>query len=191
MRETDRSLLRGCQAGDREAWEALIRRYQRLLYAIPQRCGLSEEDAADVFQTVCVKLLENLDRLTDEQHLTGWLITTTKRESWRVYELRQRREARMGPELGTVEEEGLDTLPASEPLPQEAVMKLEEEQLVRLGMEELNERCRVLLTLLYHSDPPLTYEAIAQELNVSVGAIGPTRARCLQQLKKVLLKLGF
>lgn len=191
MRDTDSSLLRGCRAGDREAWEALIRRYQRLLYAIPLRCGLSEEDAADVFQTVCVKLLENLDRLTDEQHLTGWLITTTRRESWRLYELRRRREGRSGSEPAPPDEDALEALPAGDPMPQEAVMKLEEEQLVRLGMEELNERCRVLLTLLYHSDPPLTYEAIARQLNVSVGAIGPTRARCLQQLKKVLLKLGF
>src|SRR5207253_7902824 len=61
--DSDRPLIRACLAGDRQAWETLIRRYQRLLYAIPIRCGLSEDDAADVFQTVCVRLLENLEKL--------------------------------------------------------------------------------------------------------------------------------
>ena len=46
--DPDRSLVRACLAGDRQAWESLIRRYERLLYSIPLRCGLSEDDAADV-----------------------------------------------------------------------------------------------------------------------------------------------
>src|SRR3954470_1775127 len=88
--DSDRSLIRACLAGERQAWETLIRRYQRLLYAIPRRCGLSEDDAADVFQTVCVRLLENLEKLRDEAQLTRWLITTTQREAWRVQRLRRR-----------------------------------------------------------------------------------------------------
>src|SRR5919198_4154865 len=79
VRDSDRPLVQACRAGDRRAWETLVRRYERLLYAIPLRCGLSEDDAADVFQTVCVRLLENLEKVRDEQHLTGWLITTAKR----------------------------------------------------------------------------------------------------------------
>jgi RNA polymerase sigma factor (sigma-70 family) len=168
----------------------LLRRYQRLLYAIPLRCGLSEDEAADVFQTVCLKLLENLEKLQDERHLTGWLITTTKRESWRIYELRRRLEGHAG-ETDMLDESVLGSLPDPEPLPEQELVRLAEAQLVRQALGELNERCRTLLTLLFHSDPPLTYEAIARELNVSVGAIGPTRARCLQRLRKVLERMGF
>lgn len=183
MADSDGALLQACRSGDRGAWEKLVSRYERLLYSIPIRCGLSEEDAADVFQTVCIRLLENLDRLKDQQHLTGWIILTAKRESWRVFR-QQGRTTSLDPTGDTPEA-------ASDPLPHEAVMRLEEEQLVRNGMEELGERCRQLLGWLYHFDPPLSYVEIGQRMNVSTGAIGPTRARCLQQLKRILQRMGF
>ena len=55
----DRELVQSCLKGDAEAWETLILRYQRLIYSIPIRSGFSPVDAADVFQSVCVKLLES------------------------------------------------------------------------------------------------------------------------------------
>jgi RNA polymerase sigma factor (sigma-70 family) len=191
LREADSALVRACQAGDRRAWETLIRRYQRLLYAIPIRCGLSEDDAADVFQTVCVRLLENLHKLRDEEHLTGWLITTARRESWRVQRVRRRDTPLGSDDPEDAGESPLDNLTATDLLPQEEAMRLEEEQLVRGAMEELSERCRTLLGWLYHTDPPPQYAEIARRLNVPVGAIGPTRARCLQQLKRILQRHGF
>ncbi|HEU4753729.1 MAG TPA: sigma-70 family RNA polymerase sigma factor, partial [Armatimonadota bacterium] len=72
-----------------------------------------------------------------------------------------------------------------------AVLRLEEEQLVRDAVEELGERCRTLLGWLYQTDPPPPYTEIARRLNVPVGAVGPTRARCLQQLKRLLQRRGF
>jgi len=190
LTELDRSLVRACQEGDRRAWETLVHRYERLLYAIPLRCGLSEDDAADVFQTVCIKLLENLGKLRDERHLTGWLITTARHESWRVYRQKSRY---MG-----LEEEGAGDAgdassapPGASLLPQEAVLRLEEEQMVRRAVQELGDRCRTLLEWLYQTDPTPSYAEIAKRLNVPIGAIGPTRARCLQQLKKTLQKMDF
>lgn len=191
MREQDWPLVRACEAGDRKAWETLIRRYERLLMAIPRRCGLSEEDAADVFQTVCMKLVENLSRLRDERHLTGWLITTAKHESWNIHRKRKRLEALVEPEALGSTDATTDLLVSDELLPEEAVQRLEEAQLVREALEDLGERCRLLLQLLYHSDPPLTYAEVAARLNVSTGAIGPTRGRCLVQLKKILDRNGF
>jgi RNA polymerase sigma factor (sigma-70 family) len=63
--------------------------------------------------------------------------------------------------------------------------------MVREAMGQLNERCRELLGLLYFADPPLSYAEIAQRLGMSEGSIGPARARCLIQLKKILEGLGF
>src|SRR5205814_9331612 len=76
---TDGDLLRRCQTGEERAWDALLRRYERLIYSIPLRCGLNEEDAADVFQFICIQLLNNLERVRDEEHLTAWIITLAKR----------------------------------------------------------------------------------------------------------------
>jgi RNA polymerase sigma factor (sigma-70 family) len=187
--DSDRPLIRACLSGDRQAWETLIRRYQRLLYAIPVRCGLSEDDAADVFQTVCVRLLENLEKLREEAHLTSWLITTTKRESWRVQKLRRRHEP--SSDLDESGESGLEEIPADIPPPHEEIVRLEEAQTVRLALVELGGRCQTLLELLYQTDPTPSYAEIAERLQVSVGAIGPTRARCLQKLKKILEAMDF
>lgn len=190
MRPTDSSLVRGCLAGDRQSWETLVRRYERLLYRMALSAGLSTDDAADLFQTVCLKLLQNLDKLCDDKHLTGWLITTTKHEVWRI--LRQNRRKVVSPEAGDdASEQALSSLSAPDPLPEETVLRLEEEHLVRAAMQRLGESCRVLLELLYRTDPAPPYTEIARRLNVSTGAIGPTRARCLQKLKKILVQMGF
>ena len=80
----DSQLIEGCLAGDNSAWEALISRYSRLIYSIPLKSRLSPDDAADIFQSVCLKLYEKLDTLRDHDRISSWLITTTTRECWRV-----------------------------------------------------------------------------------------------------------
>jgi RNA polymerase sigma factor (sigma-70 family) len=186
--DPDRLLVRACLAGDRNAWETLVRRYERLIYAVPVRCGLSPDDAADVFQTVCLKLLENLERLREHDRLGGWLATTANRECWRVQRLVRRdlplESAGEGPSSD-------ETLADTGPLPPDELLRLEEAQLVRAACEELQERCRRLLTLLYFTDPTPSYADIAQELGMPEGGIGPNRARCLQRLRKLLERGGF
>ena len=80
----DPALVAACLAGDGRAWEAVVDRYGRLVYSIPRRAGLSEADADDVFQAVFVALLRALPGLRDQARLSSWLITTARRESWRV-----------------------------------------------------------------------------------------------------------
>jgi RNA polymerase sigma factor (sigma-70 family) len=188
LTDSDRPLIRACLDGDRRAWETLIQRYHRLLYAIPLRCGLSEDDAADVFQTVCVRLLQNLEDLRDEDHLTRWLIITAKHESWRMQRQKRRHVA-----IGDSEETdaALEAIPSDDPLPDEAVVRMEQEQFVRLAIRELGTRCRTLLELLYQSDPPLTYVEVARKMNMTWTSIGATRVRCLQKLRKILDRMGF
>ncbi len=165
-------------------------RYERLLYSIALRCGLSEDDAADVFQTVCVKLLENLEKLRDDTHLTGWLILTARHESWRLRRRKQRYS-----NFTEVETEGEDSrlisIPAEDPTPDAILTRLEEQQIVRMAMQKLGENCRTLLRLRYQTDPPASYEEIARQMNISLGAVGPTRMRCLKQLRKILEEMDF
>ncbi|MEN3334876.1 MAG: hypothetical protein V7641_4241, partial [Blastocatellia bacterium] len=80
----DHALVAACLAGDSAAWEALVARYQRLVYSIPLKARLSADDAADIFQSVWLKLYEKLASLRDHEKLSSWLITTTTREVWRV-----------------------------------------------------------------------------------------------------------
>ena len=76
----DPELVAMCIAGDATAWETLVRRYRRFIYSIPVKFGLQPQDAADIFQTVCVKWIEHLHELRDEQKLKPWLFTTTTRQ---------------------------------------------------------------------------------------------------------------
>jgi len=187
---SDGSLVRGCIAGDRQAWETLIRRYERLLYRIALNAGLSSDDAADVFQNVCLQLLRNLDKLCNDRHLTGWIITTARREVWRLQRQKQRQITFPGADPNAPDSPLADLVDGA-PLPQETLVRLEEEQMVRTALQELGDLCRQLLALLYQTEPTPTYAEIARELNVSEGAIGPYRARCLQKLKKILQQNGF
>ena len=79
--DSDATLVARCKNGDATAWEILVARYQRLVYAIVRRIGLDEHAAADVFQTVFMRLMEHLPRLTQLDRLQAWIVTTAKREA--------------------------------------------------------------------------------------------------------------
>jgi RNA polymerase sigma factor (sigma-70 family) len=184
-RQDDRELIASCLNGEHAAWETLVSRYQRLIYSIPLKSRLSADDAADIFQSVCLKLFEKLATLREHDKISSWLITTTTRECWRV-SARSRREART---LNADDESASDSLsqiPAVEPLADEQHEMLERQQAVRNAIETLSERCRELLMMLFYEREESSYAEIARRMAMPVPSVGPTRARCLEKLKRVL-----
>ena len=181
----DRDLVAACLGGDTDAWEALISRYQRLIYSVPIRAGFSPVDAADIFQSVCLKLFQKLSELRKMEKISSWLMTTTTRECWRVVEKR-RRETQ--PQMYDEEYENdiVAQLKSAEPLADEHRITFERQQVVREAIAVLSERCRALITLLFYSKEELSYADIARQMKLPVNSIGPTRARCLQKLKRLL-----
>jgi RNA polymerase sigma factor (sigma-70 family) len=181
----DAALVHACRQGDAQAWEQLVRRYQRLIYTIPRRARLDADDAADVFQTVFQRLHRHLDNLAQPERLQAWLVTTARRETLRL--LRER--SRSAP---AIERERDDGGPASaepidpDPLPDALVEKLQLHHRVRQALERLPEPCRSLLGLLYGDDEPAAYAQIAAQLGMPEGSIGPTRARCLAKLRTLM-----
>ena len=179
---SDAELIEVCLKGSSQAWEALLVRYQRLIYSIPMRYGLPEHDANDVFQNVSLLLWENLGRVRDRDRLGAWLAITTRRECWRL--LRQRRKD------GTDMEQGLERILSAGSPSEDEFLALERQSLIRAAVGYLDQPCRDLLTLLFYMEPHPTYSEIAQTLTVPEGSIGPTRARCLEKLMKILENLG-
>lgn len=177
------ALLRACRAGDAAAWETLIRRYQRLIYAIPRRAGLSEDQAAEVFQRVCVTLFEHLDRIDRPDRLGAWLATTARRESWR--QLRRDRDT-ASLDLRDDEDSPIMQLADSALLPDELIEQAERQHNVRLALQDMDERCRNLITMLFYQPEPPAYAEVAAALGVPTGSVGPTRARCLRKLQQIL-----
>lgn len=175
----DAALIRACLRGDGHAWENLIERYERLIYSIPRRYGMSEADAAEVFQNVCITLLKQLDQLRDYEKLGAWLVTTTRRECWRQW----RQAEPMAQPQRTAHDDWNEPAVTQEPSPEEVVAEYEEYRRVRAALERLAEGCRNLLWHLYYDPTRPSYADIARRLHLPVGSIGPTRARCLEKLR--------
>lgn len=177
-REDDPSLIARCLDGDETAWVDLVGRYDRLVFAVGRRAGLTQEDAEDVFQVVFTTLYRRLESLRDQDRLAAWLITTTHREAIRV-----RRHARPHDELA-------DELPATDAPTEQIVEQELMSQTVRDAMAALDDRCAALLRALF-LETEQAYAAIAGRLGIAVGSNGPTRARCLAKLKTLLDDRGF
>src|SRR6266581_4452938 len=169
-RKSDTDIVTRCLTGDQGAWSELIDRYQRLIYSVARTLSQSSEDAADVFQQVCLELYQRLPELRDAESLPAWLITVTRRQAAAVWKSHK------------------TLLPLRDEYPALAdqIRSIENEHLVETAMLDLPERCRQLINLLYLHPFSLSYSAVAERLGVPVSSIGPTRARCLAKLRKLM-----
>lgn len=182
---SDEVLLLACRRGDAVAWEVLVKRYQRLIYAILRRAGLDEDSSADVFQEVFTSLFENLNRIEQPDRLQAWLVTTARRKTLRL--ISQERTLKKRINDGLASDSLIDEIPDGAVLPDELLTRLEEQHMVRIAIARLDGRCQKLLKLLfYDTEPPPSYAEIAALTGTPEGSIGPTRARCLQKLLKLL-----
>jgi RNA polymerase sigma factor (sigma-70 family) len=187
---SDESLVLACRGGESDAWNTLVQRYQRLIYTIPRRAGLDEDQAAEVFQRTFAKLFENLNRIRQPGSIHAWLVTTARRETLQL--IREQRT-----EQSFSQAENLDhgprseTIPDDKPLPNETLERLEEQHLVRMAIAAMDQRSRDLLNMLYYHPAPLSYAEIAAVLNIPEGSLGPTRARCLEKLRRLLERAGY
>ena len=181
----DSALIAACKQGDALAWDALFAKYKRLVYAIPLRYRLSVEDAADITQitfTLLMQNLDNLDNLGDIVNVPAWLTVVAKRHTWRLFK-RERREAN---DLH-LDEDDLDTI-----VTELGKLGVDESDRwlvshwIDQSLEKLNQRCRDMLLALYFDLQEPSYAEIAEKFGIPTGSIGPTRARCLEHLKRLL-----
>jgi RNA polymerase sigma factor (sigma-70 family) len=181
--ETVTALVAAARDGDNAAWGRLMDRYVPLAVSVARRFRLNPDEVKDVTGTVWLRLVEHLDHIREPQALPGWIVTTTRNESLRFLRSRNRMlpiDPQNSPEL-----EGEDQVEVDAGL-----LLAERRQALRDALEELRPQHRELLLLLM-ADPPLSYDAIAQKLDIPKGSIGPTRARALEQLRKTNALSGF
>jgi RNA polymerase sigma factor (sigma-70 family) len=178
----DRRLVSDCLRGDDQAWARLLDKYKNLIYSIPIKYGASREDAADMFQAVCLELFTELPRLRNTDNLRAWLMTVTAHQAFHWKRKQQRQAGR--------EVEGLaeDSLP---PLPPALAWEVEREQMVREAVDRLPPRCREMIRMLFFEQPARPYAEVAARLGLATGSIGFTRSRCLKRLQRILEELGF
>ena len=181
----DDRLVAACLKGDQQAWSALIDKYKNLIFSIPMKLGLYD-DAADIFQAVCVDLLNDLPQLREPRALPKWLMQTCYHKCLQV-RYRAEKQVPLNEENTEIASDSGD----SSMLPEDMLVQLEKEQAVRNALSELSPRCEQMVRMLFFETPPRPYEDIAKELGLATGSIGFIRGRCLEKLKQQLENMGF
>ena len=178
--DTAPGLVSAAAMGDAQAWERLVDRYAGLVWSICRAHRMSDDDAADAAQLTWLRLLENLDRIRDPARLAGWLATTCRRE---CQALQRRARSSLA-----VEEEHMDRLIGGGPAADEPVLAADQYAALWQAFQRLSEWCQQVLRALVvdAGEGPPSYRLVASRLQTPVGSLGPTRARCLGQLRKLL-----
>lgn len=177
---TTTELVLAAAGGEQSAWEELVDRYAGLVWSVVRAHRMAHADAADVVQTVWLRLVEHLDRLREPEHLGGWLGATARHEAVRV--LRRSEREQPDDDIDTRREAVAADHRDS---PEVAVLSAERGSELVSAFKRLPERCRVLLATLA-GDPPPSYAEVSQVLAMPIGSIGPTRGRCLARLRELL-----
>jgi RNA polymerase sigma factor (sigma-70 family) len=165
-------------SGDVAAWQLLVDLYAGLILAVARKIGLSELDAEDCAQNTWLALYRRRNAIKDPKAIPAWLIKTTHRGAIEL--ARRTRHISIGFEPEQTQPE----------LPDEVVMQLEREFLIRKAMERLDARCRILIEKLYLNGERPSYGQLAKQLSIASNSLGPLRTRCLDKLAKILKEMG-
>jgi RNA polymerase sigma factor (sigma-70 family) len=176
-------LVAAAAAGDRQAWEKLVDAYGRLVWSITRNHRLSQGDAADVSQTTWLRLLENIERLSEPGRVGSWLATTARRECLRVL-AKGKRTSPIGDDA-VFEFVALRSEPDTEI--EGDLLAAERAEAVRTAVAALPESSQDMLRLMM-MDPAPSYEEIAAQLGRPVGSLGPSRRRTLEKLRGMLME---
>jgi len=175
-------LVRRAADGDHQAWERLVDQFARLIWSITVEFKLVESDAADVVQTTWLRLLEHIDRIQYPDRVGSWLAATARNECLRSLAARKR--VVLGNDEAELDNAVAATV-AHAPEVDERLLADERDQVVRDALSRLPGRWQRMLEMLM-ADPPVPYAEISDQLGLPIGSIGPTRGRCLDQLRVLL-----
>ncbi len=178
---TSGDLVRAALAGSEPAWEELVDRFAPLVWSIARAHRLDRASAKDVSQEVWSRLAQRVGTIREPDRIAGWLATTARNEAIRALNKadRERPDDRIA-----------DALPPSADPAAVDLIRRDDAHTVVAAFTRLDGRCQLLLRLLL-VEPRLSYDEISEALEMPIGSIGPTRARCLDKLRRELEAEGF
>ena len=168
------------RAGIPGGMERLVRLVSPLLWHTARQCGLSTDQAEDSVQQTFLMLVRRADSIADPLAVIRWLTVTLRRQAWRDRAADLRQTGR----------EPTEALFPAQPSAEAQALLNEEQRRLWVEVEQLSQRCRRLLAVVAFSPRP-DYLAVARELQMPVGSIGPTRGRCLDKLRSRLQGDGW
>ena len=165
----DADLVARCRRGDQQAWDELVHRFSRYVYAIATRVyRLQDHDAEDVFQDVFTRTWQHLDDLRDDTAVRPWIGTLTRRLC--VDKLRS-----------TSREVAADELLETTPATRDELAEVDEALYVHEAMKQLPEHCAEILDRFFAQDQ--SYKVIGDALDLPPGTIASRISRCLRKLR--------
>jgi RNA polymerase sigma factor (sigma-70 family) len=172
----DDELVADCLKGGEEAWAELIDKYKNLIFSIPIKYGFSRDEAADIFQEVCMNLLSDLKNVREPKALPKWIIMVT---SHKCYHAKAKSQRLVSSDSEKSPVDSIEVPPVGDKLVEEA----ETEQRIREAVAAMSPRCQQLVQMLFFEEPSRPYKAIANSLGISTGSIGFMRQQCLDRLR--------
>lgn len=170
-------LMEAARGGNADALGGIVTELSPMLWQVARAAGLGAGDAEDVLQTVWALLLSHLQGIRAPGALIGWLVVTTRREAWRVRATSRR-------QMPT-DQDWFTDLPDHAPGSEEQVITDDQRRALWAAIGRLSPRCRALLRIVAFVPRP-DYQAVAAELGMPTGSVGPTRGRCLAKLRTLL-----
>lgn len=184
----DKDLIRRVLDGDQEAFADLMARNEKQVYNLCLRMAGDPEDARDLTQESFLKAWRGLQFYKSECSFSTWLYRLSTNVC--IDHLRSRK--RKGAvSLSVTDEGGEETeleIPDAEPLPEQQIIHREERQAIAAAMNRLEEEYRTVLTLRVVEE--LSYEQIAEVLDLKAGTVKSRIARARIKLKKILQENG-
>jgi len=166
--------LTAARKGDRKALDALVSDLTPLIWHVARGNGLDRQAAEDVAQNVWLGFLRHLHRMREPRALVAWLVVTARREARRTW-----------PESKRISAEETEDMPSNFGLPEVEALRDERDRTLWAAFGRLPRRCQELLRLTV-LEGRAQYEAVSQALVMPRGSIGPTRGRCLKNLRTEL-----
>jgi RNA polymerase sigma factor (sigma-70 family) len=186
-------LVAGALAGHQAAWNSLVERLERVVWKSVNMMTYDNDVRDDAFAATWLRLAERLGTVREPEKLPGWLATTACNEVRQILRQRGRTNVSLSDSwAGGSADVGelLDSLTGDEGEHASGLVLDESRREVRAAFARLDDSCREILTVLVLADPPLPYDEASEQLGRPVGALGPSRRRCLDKMKSLLTAGG-
>lgn len=183
IERSDADIVLACRSGDQSAWDTLVDRYERLIFTIPRRAGLTEEQSADVFQEVFLTLVQKIGAIEQPERIRSWIVTTAKFKTWAII---RGQKGTYSPATDEEMEAEMSAIEDTNPLADEMLIELEQQHLIRTALTKLDIRCQHILSMIYMRVEGASYAEVAAAIGTGETSISPMRSRCLKKLQKIL-----
>ncbi len=182
----EKLLIKQAASGDQDAFAQLVEAYQKSVYNLCLRMVSNPTDAEDLAQEAFVKAWRGLQSYKFESAFSTWLYRLTGNVC--IDFLRQQKRRSVISLTASEEDAPELDIPDPEPLPEEQVLHREKQQAVADAMAKLQDSERLILTLRVVEE--LSYEQIAEAMDIKIGTVKSRIARARERLRKILLQNG-